>query len=272
MKGHTGFNYKHGQICEIQTALLHPNPNQPRKSQLDAASIEKLKKSILNLGLIHPITFTVDTSGRLITISGGRRLLACREAGKETIQAKYVDRDMHKIALAENFQRLDLVPMDKAELYLQMKTLDSLTLSQMSEETGEAISSISELLSLNRLPEEIKAECRKNRDFVLSRLVAIAKSGNDKTMKRLFNVYCQELDGKNNKRTSRRGPRGINGLIARISGTITQIKKVDINQTTKDEICSLFLKLHELEQVIQQIAGSYEALSISVFRNNEKTP
>lgn len=260
----------HGQRYEIPIVDLDPNP-APHRKFINADSLDDLKKSIVDIGLLHPLTFT-EKNGQFVIVSGERRFWACKNAGMDLIPAVYVDRDLLKISLAENFQREDLTPMERAELVLQLKTDGNLLLSEIAEQIRMSVPSVSELLSLNRLPEDIKSECRKNPDFVLTRLVAIAKAADEKNMRRLFKAYRQELEAKNNGNAPRRGTRGtrgMSGIIARIGGTITEIVNVDISKYTGQDGDKFVSKLNELERSIQEIRHKLSLLGVSISRNDD---
>lgn len=262
--------FTHGQRIEILIDDLNPNP-APHRKFTNAKSLEELEKSVLDIGLLHPVTFT-ENNGQLVIVSGERRFLACKNAGMDVIPAIYVDRDLLKISLAENFQRDDLTPMERAELVLQLKADGNLQLSEIAEQIRMSVPSASELLSLNRLPEDVKDECRKNPDFVLTRLVAIAKAAKEKDMRRLFRAYRQELEAKNNgsaPRRGTRGTRGMSGVIARIGGTITEIVNVDISKYTGQECDNFVLKLNELERSIQELTHKLSLLGVSISRNDD---
>ena len=266
MENADSLKYKHGQMYELMMAELAPNPNQMRKI-FDQESIEDLKKSILEIGLINPISFSL-VEGRLVTIAGEHRRRAFQEIGFEIIPGIYVDQHLEEIALAENLQRNELNLIDKADAILLYKKLHNYTLKETVKKLklSSSVPSLSEFLSLCRLPEDVKTECRKNRNIALSKLVVIAKADDERAMRRLFKTYLKELDGKSNKSTTRRGTRGISGLNARIKATITQIQKVDVDSINENDLCSLLLKLDELEQVIKQKVSSCRDYSVSKFR------
>ncbi len=195
MKKNIEAQYANGNIYDIEIASLNPNSNQPRK-YFDADSLEGLKKSILVCGLIQPISFTVK-NGELVIVAGERRWRAFCDLGIESIQAKYVSADLAPtVAIVENLQRDDLGIIEKAEAIQIYKEQNNFSLGQLSKKLGKPVSSLSEFLSLNRLPDEIKEKCRCNNRFSLTRLVQIAKVKELATMHQLFAEYKNEVDGE----------------------------------------------------------------------------
>ncbi|OGU02187.1 MAG: hypothetical protein A2X82_15390 [Geobacteraceae bacterium GWC2_55_20] len=271
MENTDSFNYKHGQLYEPKIAQLHPNPNQIRKI-FDQESIEDLKKSILEIGLINPISFSL-VGGQLVTVAGEHRRRAFLEIGYETIPGIYVDQHLEEIALAENLQRNDLNLIDKADAIRLYKKLHNYTLKEtvIKLKLSSSVPSLSEFLSLCRLPEDVKTECRKNRNIPVSKLVEIAKADDERAMRRLFKTYLKKLDGKNNKKTIRRGT-GISGLTSRIYSMSTQIQKADIDSTNENEYCKLLLAIDWLEQVMRNKVINCKSFSVSKFRKNGSMP
>lgn len=92
---------------------LQPNPEQPRK-YFDEDEIKALAADIEANGLLQNITFTCH-EGKLIIISGERRVRAHKLLGKETIEGKYVEGDLLTLALMENILRSDLTAIEFAE-------------------------------------------------------------------------------------------------------------------------------------------------------------
>lgn len=249
------FNFVHGDFYRIKCAYLQTNDNEARK-HFGPEAMETLVESIISHGLIHPITFT--RFGDLLRIvSGQRRLLAFQIAGIEYIPARYVDRDLEAIALAENFQREDLLPMEKAELILALKTQHDFTPAQIAKILGKSLSSVSELFSLNRLPEDVKVACRNSNEYVYTRLVKIAKASGQKAMRQLFKAYQQELTGEKFRGAPRRDQNDITKLCTRFDRIFADILKVDTKHVAEKDLLILFSKFNIGEQVMNKIAREF---------------
>ncbi|MDD2943909.1 MAG: ParB/RepB/Spo0J family partition protein [bacterium] len=257
MKNSADDIFVHGNIYHIKCSSLQPNNNQPRKFKCPEA-MEALEESIRLLGQIHTITFTrIDNLLRIV--SGERRWLAFQKAGIEYIQARYIDRDLEAIALAENFQREDLLPMEKAELILSLKKQHGLTLAQIAKYIGKSVPSVSELISLNRLPEDVKVACRNSNIYVLTRLVKIAKASGQKSQRQLFKAYQQEISGEKYRGELRRDYNDISKLIAQLDRIVTDILKVKTEHMAENIVINLFSKFNIVEQTMTKKAYEYRA-------------
>src|SRR2546428_4132690 len=67
---------REGSLVELPVREIRPNPFQPRQD-VDAASLEELKSSIQQAGLLQPVVVRTAASGGYELIAGERRLRAC---------------------------------------------------------------------------------------------------------------------------------------------------------------------------------------------------
>lgn len=255
MKKNIDFNFIHGRTYMIKCTALQSNSNNPRK-YFCLESLEKLSESILYCGQIHPITFTL-IDGLLVIVSGERRWRSILSAGTEYIQAKYVAEKAEEIAFAENSQREDLTPLERAELLFLLKTKHNFTLTQLSEYTNKSVSSVSELLSLRHLAEDIKEACRNSNKYGLTRLVQIAKAPGQKSQRKLFKAYQRELAGEKFRGELRRDQSAITKLFTRLDRVYADILKVETEHWTKKDLCILYSKFNGIEQVMDKKASEY---------------
>ena len=79
-------NHDKARIVSLPLYMIAPNPNQPRK-YFDSAAMEELKNSILEYGLIQPITVRCAAGGEYELVAGERRFRAAQMAGLEEIPA-----------------------------------------------------------------------------------------------------------------------------------------------------------------------------------------
>ena len=82
-------------------------------------------------------------------------------AGLEKIPAILTKGNPAEIALIENLQRENLSPIEESEALARMINEHGYTQEQMASVIGKAKSTVSETISLNRLPESIKEEVRR---------------------------------------------------------------------------------------------------------------
>ena len=180
--------YQKGVVYDLPIDEIVPNPYQARK-HFDDDAIQELAFSIEKHGLIQPVSFTVQND-KIVLVSGERRLKACREILKrEMIWGILNEGDPEQIAIAENLYRQDLTAIEEAEALKKYAVSRNLSNEQLAEELKKAKSTISEILSLYRLPEEIRNECRGDHKIPRRILVEIAKKKHPKGMMSAYKKY-----------------------------------------------------------------------------------
>ncbi|HOP50089.1 MAG TPA: ParB/RepB/Spo0J family partition protein [Ignavibacteriales bacterium] len=145
-------------ISKLDVDLIDPNPFQPRK-EFDRDALDELKKSILQNGLIQPITVR-PFNNRYQLISGERRLRSFKELGFKTIPAYIInvesDEMMLALALIENIQREKLNIIEVAQAYQRLIDECNLTQEQIAEKVGKDRSTVTNTLRLLKLPKVIQ--------------------------------------------------------------------------------------------------------------------
>ena len=99
--------------------------------------------------------------------------------------------------MVENTLREDLTAVELAEALGRLKELRGYALEQLSVLIGKAVSTVSEILSLNHLPPEVRDICRKNQSVPRDILVRIARAETQEKMVRLFERYVQGTLSRN---------------------------------------------------------------------------
>ncbi len=184
-----GKELENREMYNVPLESLTADQNQPRK-YFDDQAMDELVKSIEKHGVLQPVMFRCDDQENLIVISGERRFRAAQQAKMETIPAIYNDGGNNtEIALVENLLRENLNPIEEAEALGALKEEQGYKNVQISEAIGKAESTISEILSLNKLPDAIKDECRQNPNCTRRGLVEIAKADSEEEMLKLFEKY-----------------------------------------------------------------------------------
>ena len=148
------------RILLIPVDHLEPNPDQPRK-HFDQNGIEELTASIREVGLLQPIIVRrkPDDEDRCVIIAGERRWRAAKAAGLKDVPALIRGaEDALEIAIIENLQREDLSPLEEADALQKLKEVRGFTDAELAKVVGKSRQSVSESLSLTKLPEPIKAE------------------------------------------------------------------------------------------------------------------
>lgn len=152
------------QLAKIPVDRVSPNPFQPRIS-FDLDAMEELKKSILQNGLIQPVTVR-RLDGNYQLISGERRLKACIDIGYKDIPAYIIkvdsDETMLALALIENIQRESLNAIETANAYKRLMDECRLTQEQIADKVGKNRTTIANSIRLLKLPEEVQQSIIKD--------------------------------------------------------------------------------------------------------------
>jgi len=151
----------------IETAVgdLRPGRYQPRQ-RLSEASLAELADSIREQGVLQPLivrpgTPTADGSARerYEIVAGERRWRAAKIAGLSTVPVvvrELDDQSALAIALIENLQREDLNPIDQAQSLSRLADEFELTHEQVAKAVGRSRASVSNLLRLLDLQDDVK--------------------------------------------------------------------------------------------------------------------
>lgn len=152
------------RIVYLKLNQIKPNPFQPRE-YFDPESLEELKQSIKEKGIIQPILVRQKGDSYEL-IAGERRFRAASllEMGEVPAIVKEVkDEDSLELALIENIQRQDLNPIEEARAYRYLIEKFQLTQERISEILGKARVSITNTLRLLKLPQEVQEEISNGR-------------------------------------------------------------------------------------------------------------
>ncbi len=153
------------QQREIALERLQPGAHQPRR-HFDEESLRELSNSISSQGVIQPIVARALGGERYEIIAGERRWRAAQMAGLQSIPAvvRVLDeRGAMAIALVENIQRADLNPLEEAEALSRLLDECQFTHEQVAEAVGKSRATVSNLLRLMELNEDVQTLVREGR-------------------------------------------------------------------------------------------------------------
>ena len=146
------------ELQQLPLELVQRGKYQPRRD-MDPQALEELAQSIRNHGVMQPIVVRPVEGGRYEIIAGERRWRASQQAGLERVPAlvrEVPDEAAIAMALIENIQREDLNPIEEAVALQRLQQEFQLTQQQVADAVGKSRVSVSNLLRLIALPEEIK--------------------------------------------------------------------------------------------------------------------
>jgi len=155
-------NYVAGAIANLSIRKIETNPFQPRED-FDQAALAELSQSILEQGIIQPLTVRKMGYDKYQLISGERRYRAAKLAGIESIPC-YIrvanDEQMLEWALIENIQRENLNAIEIAISYNRLVEECSLTQDELSKRVGKNRTTVTNYMRLLKLPAEVQAAIR----------------------------------------------------------------------------------------------------------------
>lgn len=137
---------------------IQPNPMQPR-TIFQSERLEELAASIRANGIIQPLI--VRSHGdQYQLVAGERRWRAAKLVGLADVPVVVQDvaePQMLELALLENIQREDLNPIETAQAYDRLSRELGLSQEEIGRRTGKDRSSITNMIRLLRLPNEVQA-------------------------------------------------------------------------------------------------------------------
>jgi len=262
--------YEKGKLYDINLTDLQADPNQPRKF-MDPQALDDLTASITQHGVLTPILFrigrltpdasplTPDASSpltpdaspltSLYIVAGERRVTAARAAGLTTIPGILVSANYSEIALVENLLRQDLTPVEEAEALDRLVKEQNYSQEQLGVIIGKARTTVSEILSLNRLPQAVRDECRGDASITRKTLIAIARKKQARAMTTAYNAYKAKLAKSKTART-KKDPTDPQPLLDLMGKTMEKISEVNSASWTPDQIDRFMTALNNLQDAI----------------------
>jgi ParB family chromosome partitioning protein len=146
-----------GRLIPID--LIDPNPNQPRQVMGD---LSELMASIAEQGILEPLVVR-QRGTRFQIVAGERRYQAAVQVGLRELPVVIRDVDeteMLELALIENLQRKDLTPFEEAEALHGLAERCGYTHEDLARRLGKSRTSVTESLTLNGMPEDVRNLCR----------------------------------------------------------------------------------------------------------------
>lgn len=166
-------SYQSNQIKLINTSLIDPHPDNPRKNIGD---VNDLAASIKTNGLLTPLS-VVPNGERYRVIAGHRRLAACKQAGIRAVPCFVLQLgplQQLEAMVTENCQREQLTVLEEADAIQGMLDLGATTagVAHRLGRSGDYVRDRAKVAG-------IKTEVRRTRDdfgqISIGQLVAIAR-------------------------------------------------------------------------------------------------
>lgn len=177
-------NYQSNEIKLINTSLIDPHPDNPRKNIGD---VTDLAASIKANGLLSPLS-VVPNGERYRVIAGHRRLAACKQARTGAVPCFVLDLDplqQLEAMVTENCQREQLTVLEEADAIQDMLDLGATTAS-VAHRLGRSGDYVRDRAKAASIDNEVRASRDDFSQLTIGQLVAIARyDGRPDLQKRL---------------------------------------------------------------------------------------
>lgn len=228
------------EFQKIAITSLVPGKYQPRRDMSDTA-LEELSLSIQAQGIIQPIVVRLVADDQYEIIAGERRWRAAKLAQLDIVPClikNVPDESAVAIALIENIQREDLNAMEEAIALERLLTEFDLTHQEVALAIGKSRTTVSNLLRLNNLNEEVKTFL-ENGDIDMGHARALLALEGDEQTSAAQIVATKELT---------------------VRETESLIKKIQNPVAIKEKV-EKAIETVELEQVLADKLGAKVAIS-----------
>lgn len=166
-------SYQSNQIKLINTSLIDPHPDNPRKNIGD---VTDLAASIKTNGLLTPLS-VVPNGERYRVIAGHRRLAACKQAGIRAVPCFVLQLgplQQLEAMVTENCQREQLTVLEEADAIQGMLDLGATT-AAVAHRLGRSGDYVRDRVKAASIKTEVRASRDDFGQISIGQLVAIAR-------------------------------------------------------------------------------------------------
>lgn len=176
----------------IPISQIEPNPEQPR---VEIGDLSELSSSIKEKGVLEPLLVKPNNDGTWMIIAGERRWRAATQAGLREVPCIELDLDeksIAEIALIENMQRKDLTVWEEADGLANLASRYGYTQEEISKKIGKSRTSVTESMSIARLPADIRSKCLQMDINAKSTLLEIARQFDEAAMQEFLDQISKK--------------------------------------------------------------------------------
>jgi ParB family chromosome partitioning protein len=162
-------------IQNIELSMIACSPFNPRKYRTEE-DLEELTQSIVNFGIIQPVTLRKKGEGYEI-VCGERRYRASVMAERQTVPAiikEYSDAEAMEICILENLQRRDVSPVEEAVSFGKLMEIKGYSIEDLVKQFGKTDKYIRSRLQLRNLVDAV-AELLVREEITLAAALEIAR-------------------------------------------------------------------------------------------------
>ncbi len=237
------------RIRMISITKIDPSPHQART---ELGNIEELMSSIKEKGILQPIIVR-EKDDRYEIIAGERRCIAAKNVGLKDvpcIEMNVSDNEAMEIALIENLQRKNLDVFEEADGLNALVDMYGYSHKQISEKIGKARSTITEIISISKLPKEIRDMCDEFSIKSRGTIIEIAKQDNKDNMYRLISeIKKRELKREDTRDLSKM----IKGKERKIDKYVYKYEEKDKSFKLKIEFKQPRVTKNEIVQILEKL-------------------
>ena len=235
-------------IRNIPIEKIITNQMQPRR---DMGDLAELTDSIRENGIIEPVIVR-PKDGNFEIIAGERRFRAAKEAGMHEIpciEHDIPDNEALEMSIIENIQRKDLNVFEQAQSIRQLAEIYGYTHEEIAKKIGKSRVTVTELVRITDLPEEIKQKCLELGIDSKTFLLELTKVEELDKMEAILRQYGQKPFSRDEIKQQRKKETQKNFNFHFVSDD----KKIKINFHFKQERVERDKVIEVLEKLIQDI-------------------
>ena len=192
------------RIRMIPIKQIKPNPRQARN---ELGNIEELMSSIKEKGILEPLLVRLK-GGKYEIIAGERRYIASKRIGLTDlpcIEMNVADNEAMEISLIENLQRKDLDVFEEADGIKALVDIYDYNHQDIAEKLGKARSTVTEIISISKIPMDIRQFCKEHGISSRTTLIEIAKQKTKEKMLELLNeIQVRDLRREDTRELSKK--------------------------------------------------------------------
>lgn len=145
------------EVRKISLDLID-EPRAMARMSIDPEVVAELAKSIKEIGLLQPIILRKDGE-RFEIVAGHRRFLAHKLLGEKEIAAFVKEMSVKDMIIAratENLNRVDLTPVEEAQIYSELMNDQGMSVEEVGKVMGKAPATILRRMQILKMPESLQ--------------------------------------------------------------------------------------------------------------------
>lgn len=191
-------------IRNIPIDRIITNTLQPRK---DFGDLKEMADSIKEKGILEPVLIR-PRNGKFEIVAGERRCRAAKLAGLTQIpciEHDIADNEALELSIIENIQRKDLSIYEQAFSLESLSEIYGYTHQEIAQKIGKSRVTVTELIRITDLPEEILKTCAELNINSKTFLLELVKLKDVEEMTEMLNSYSEKPFSRDKIKEKRKG-------------------------------------------------------------------